>query len=356
MIPRAIELATRVLTSGRLSEGVMVKQFEEELQARLGLHNPVALNSGTTALYMGLLLAGVKPGDEVILPARTFIATGMAVLMVGATPVFADVERSTGNLNVVDTKKRITPKTRAIVPVHFAGIPADLDSLYALDLPVIEDAAQALGAFYKGQPVGSVKGGWFTAFSLQATKGLNSGDGGVLCVPDTHYKRARRMRWFGIDREREPNVLGERNFDVSEIGLKAHANDVTAAIGLGNLDGFAQSLIRRQEICDRYWEELQIGGLEPVQPQDCCMSACYCYSLLWNNMDVERAARMLNEKGVPSSIICSRIDKYTVFGGRRRDLPITTLFDDRHLAIPCHSAMSDKEVEQVIQAVREVSG
>src|SRR5437868_3959839 len=176
----AISNAVATLRSGFLSEGKQVRRFEQELAARLGLASPVALNSGTAALHLALAIAGVQAGDEVIIPPQTFIATGMAVLMAGATPVFADIQSGTGNMDPESARKKISPKTKAIIPVHWAGYPCDLDEITEIadghKLVVIEDAAHALGASYRGKPIGAISR--FTCFSFQAIKHLTTGDGG----------------------------------------------------------------------------------------------------------------------------------------------------------------------------------
>lgn len=157
---RAIELADKVLRSTFISEGEFVKQFEGELSQRLGFINPVAVNSGTSALHLALAVAGVGKGHEVILPAQTFVATGLAVLMQGAIPVFADIQYETGNIEPTSIREKITKKTKAIVPVHWGGYPCDMDAINSIaeehGLTVIEDAAHALGAIYKGRPIGSI--------------------------------------------------------------------------------------------------------------------------------------------------------------------------------------------------------
>ncbi len=157
---KAIELATGTLRSGLLSEGKRVRQFEEELTRVLALPNPVAVNSGTSALHLALEVAGVGQGDEVILPPQTFIASGLAILMCGATPVFADIQPQTGNIDPDSIRAHVTPRTKAIMPVHWGGYPCDMDEISAVaeehHLAVVEDAAHAFGAAYKGKPVGTL--------------------------------------------------------------------------------------------------------------------------------------------------------------------------------------------------------
>jgi perosamine synthetase len=351
----AIQNAVATLRSGMLSEGKQVKRFEQELGIRLGLARTVALNSGTTALHLALVLAGIKPGDEVIIPAQTFIATGMAVLMQGAIPVFADIQYLTGNLDPVSIQKKVTDKTKAIVPVHWAGYPSDLDEMNEIgrqhNLAVIEDAAHALGARYRGKPVGVISR--FTCFSFQAIKHLTTGDGGALCCLSAEDERqARIRRWFGIDRDHsQPSFLGERIYDATTIGYKYHMNDLGAAIGLGNLDDFPKITARLREISGRYRCEFnQVAGITLLQSERDRESACWLFTLLAERRD--DFLRALQSRGVPASVFHQRIDRNSIFGGRRNDLPNTDRFNDNQASVPLHSGLTDEEVETVIAAVK----
>jgi perosamine synthetase len=354
--PEAVRLATETLQSTFISEGRRVREFEEALSTRLGLVNPVAVNSGTSALHLALAVAGVGPGDEVILPAQTFVATGLAILMQGARPVFADIQPRTGNLDPASVGARLTERTRAIMPVHWAGLPCDMDELNALadeaGVAVVEDAAHALGATYRGRPVGALSR--FTAFSFQAIKHLTTGDGGALCcLRPEDQAEARRRRWFGIDRERDqPDELGERQYDLVSVGYKYHLNDLAAAVGLGNLTDFPQRLQRRRQIAQQYREQLaDVAGVQLLDAPADRDSACWVFTLL-----VERRTdfvRALAGRGVPASVVHQRIDRNAVFGGLRDDLPNQAHFDSKQIALPLHEGLTDADVWQVIEAVRD---
>ncbi len=353
--PHAIELATATLRSGHVSEGRMVQQFEAELTQRLGLLQPLALNSGTAALHLALAVAGVGPGDEVILPAQTFVATGLAILMQGARPVFADIQLETGNLDPLSIRAKITERTRAVMPVHWGGYPCDMAEMLALgqeyNLAVIEDAAHALGASYQHQPVGALSR--FTAFSFQAIKHLTTGDGGALCCRESaDYEQARARRWFGIDRLRDtPSLLGERVYNLHEVGYKYHMNDLAAAVGLGNLADFSGQLQRRREIDRRYRDELKsVAGLQLLERKADRESACWIFTLLVE--DREQFVRALQSRGVPASVVHQRIDRNAVFGTLNQTLTRQTEFDARQIAIPLHAGLTDDEVGQVISAVQ----
>lgn len=351
---KAIELATEVLKSGHVSAGKCVDRFEEELKNRLGLVNPVTVNSGTSALYLALAVAGIKPGDEVIIPAQTFIATGLSVLMHYAIPVFSDIQYETGNIDPNSIRQKITEKTTAIIPVHWAGYPSDLDEINDMakehNLAVIEDAAHALGASYRGKPVGAVSR--FTAFSFQAIKHLTTVDGGALCcLRSDDCSQARRRRWFDIDRERsEPSVLGERVYDAEKTGYKCHMNDLSAAIGLGNLEDFPVQLKRRRDIAERYRNELgNVPGLKLLDYKDDRKCAYWLFTLLVEHrIDFIEALR---ERGVPASVMHQRIDKNSVFGGTRPDLLNQQMFNEKQVSIPVHSGLSDHDVELVIKTI-----
>lgn len=351
----AIGNAVATLRSGLLSEGRQVKRFEEELVARLGLVRPVALNSGTSALHLALILAGVQAGDEVIIPPQTFIATGMAVLMQHAKPVFADIQRHSGNIDPASIRQKITAKTKAIIPVHWAGYPCDLDEIKEIaeehKLAVIEDAAHALGATYRGRPVGAISR--FSCFSFQAIKHLNTGDGGALCcLRPEDEKLARIRRWFSIDRDNSPqSFLGERTYDAEQVGYKYHLTDLGAAIGLGNLEIFPKVLARLRQIAGRYRREfLQVPGVTLLESKADRESACWLFTLLAERRD--DFLRALQSRGVPASVFHQRIDRNSVFGGVREDLPNMRRFNDAQASVPLHAGLTDQECEAVIAAVK----
>lgn len=348
---QARHIVNETLLSGRLSEGMLVKDFERGLARQLGLRNPVCTNSGTSALHLALVLAGVGPGDEVILPAQTFIATGLAVLYCGATPVFADVDPETGLLDYEDAAQRWTPRCKAFLPVDWCGLPCDRKAFVKLrPTPVVVDACQSLGATYRGEPVSD----WcdYACLSFQATKHLTTGDGGAVCCGSADdVPHARRLRWFGLDRE-QPLVMGEREFLAEEAGYKYHLNDYAAALGLGNLPGFKERLARRQAIGARYRAELQgVLGLKLPRMDPDRTHAYYAFSVL-----VERRQdfhRALGERKVPCSVICRRIDRHRVFDkGQQRFLPGTDYYDTHQINLPCHEALTDEDVGKVIEAVK----
>ena len=351
----AIAAVSDVLRSGFLSEGKRVLEFETALAAQLGLSHPVALNSGTSALHLALAVAGVGPGDEVIIPAQTFVATATVVLMQGAKIRFADIQPKTGNIDPASLANAITERTRAIIPVHWAGYPCDLDEIHQVvkdcDAAVIEDAAHAVGAVYRGRPIGSVSR--FTAFSFQAIKHLTTGDGGALaCLNESDEHEAKTRRWFGIDRANSAvGALGEREYDILQLGYKYHMNDFAAALGLCNLARAAANLARHREIAGIYARELMcVPGLKLLDYREDRTSSYWFFPVL-----VERRLQFvenLKAHGCVASVVHRRIDSNSLFGGMCGDLPGQTYFDKRHCGLPIHTKLTDDDVAQVVRTIQ----
>lgn len=339
------------LDSGFISEGNLVKEFEQAIETEFGYKNCVAVNSGTSALHLALILSGVGQGDEVIIPAQTFVATGLAVLYCGAKVVFADIEKVSGNISPKDVINKITPKTKAIIAVSWGGNPASLIVLERIckdrGLALIQDNAQALGATFFKKPL--TEHGDFSCFSFQAIKHLTTGDGGMVCCKDWSTKEsAKEFRWFGINKEAElPDETGERKYNLKYYaGYKYHMNDVSAALGLGNLQGFKIRQKIRQKIADIYNRNLPLQ-IQTMKPPG---HAYWLYDILVDN----RAYLMgkLKEKDIPSSVVHVGIDRNDIFGGYQ-DLPNQRYWDEHHLCLPIHSSMTENDAYKVVDVVKE---
>lgn len=352
---KSIKLANDVLKSTFISAGPLADEFEKQLENKLGIINPVTLNSGTSALYLALDVAGINPGDEVILPAQTFIATGLVVLMRYAKPIFADIQYATGNIDPDAIRQKITEKTKAIMPVHWGGYPCDMNEINEIanefNLAVIEDAAHAFGATYKGKPIGAISR--FTAFSFQAIKHLTTGDGGAICcIKQEDYYQAKKRRWFDIDRDSaKPSILGEREYDATNIGYKLHMNDLAAAIGLGNIEDFPLNLKRRREIAANYRNALKyVPGLQLLDYNSDRESAYWLFTIL-----VERRLdfiKKLQRDGVPASVVHLRIDNNSIFGGITPNLPNQENFNEKQVSIPMHDGLTDDDLELIIKKIK----
>jgi perosamine synthetase len=347
----AIENVNKVLLSEKLNQGPMVSEFECALHFDLGMKNPVTLNSCTSSLHLALLLSYIGPGDEVILPPQTFIATGLAILMCGAKPVFADVDQN-GNLDPTDIERHITKKTKAVIVVHWGGVPAQMSELQkvcrAKGLWLIEDAAHAIGAKYAGETIGSCSLSDYCCFSLQAIKTLTTGDGGILCCKfEDKYNEAIRRRWFGIDKTNVVrNENGEREINVKELGFKYHMNDISAALGLGNLCGLEERINKRIAIANLYNQSLKdvstpfLGKYE--EP------SYWLYTIRVGERD--DFIKKLRSKGIPASVVDTRIDKNEIFGGPF-ELPGQKEFEEHQVSIPCHDRLTIDDVLLIIDTI-----
>jgi perosamine synthetase len=332
--PDAWKYVKETLSSTYINEGKMSEQFKKELQP-YGLHNTHLVNSCTSALHLALLLAGVHKGDEVILPAQTFVATGLAVLYVGATPVFADIDKR-GLISTDDVGRKITKKTKAIMCVDWGGLPANLICLKSFGLPVIEDAAHSLGAYYGDKMVGTIAD--YTCFSFQAIKTLTTVDGGALCTTHPH---AELLKWFGMSKKRKPSVNGERSGDIELIGYKYNFNDVSASIGLANIKSLRNRLMRRREIAKRY--------NDAFRQRHSLNSSFWLYPLIVK----KRNAFILQMKrmGVETSVVHRGIDRYSIFREYRTELPVQRWFDKHQVNIPIHDNLSDRDVDYITSCV-----
>jgi len=354
----AIERAVAVLRSRWIGEGDTVKEFEQALCDRFGFVHALALCNGTAGLRLALAVAGVGPGDEVITTAMTCTATNTPILEQFATPVFADIQLMTGNIDPADIEHRITERTRAIMCVHWGGYPCDMNEIMEIaekrDLPVVVDGAHALGASYRGRPVGDIAD--FTMFSFQAIKQLTTVDGGLLTMwSDDYYTEARIRRWFGIDRiNRTPSTEwpGYHDWPQELTGYKYHMNNVTAAIGLGNLEDIDLLLDRRHEIVKRYRRALaEVPGVCLFQQDTDRVSGDWLFTI-----HVERRSdfhRALLSRGIETSCCHIRNDLHPVFGPLRDDLPTLDCYQNTYISIPLHNHLTDEDVEYVIDSIKQ---
>ncbi len=313
-----------------IGEGPEVKAFEREFGEASGLTNVVAVNSGSAALEIAYDLAGVEAGDEVIVPVLTHPSSGLPAVRRGASVVFADIERDL-NVSVEDVARKITTKTKALVFVHFGGNNRGLKEMLALarekGIFLIEDAAQAVGSPYWGKADA-------TCVSLQAIKTLTSGDGGFLIVRDPAlYEKAKRLRWFGYDREKKQR---DGDTDITEAGYKCHMSDITAAIGRGNLARLPQLLVHRKKLMEAY----ERSGIPA--------SMWFAHVLTPRRTEL---IAYLKEHGIASGDYHFRNDKYAIFGGRQA-LPVMDELEGQYLLLPLHHGVSVRDVERIASLVR----
>lgn len=314
-----------------IGEGPEVKEFEKEFGEAFGHNNVVALNSGTSALELAYELAGIGQDDEVIVPVLTSPATNLPLLHRGAQIVFADVADDL-NICTDDVKKKITPRTKALVFVHLAGNNRGLSEMLELakeyNLVLIEDAAQAVGSDFWGK-------GDFVCVSLQAIKTLTSGDGGFLITKDVvSCAKAKRLRWFGYDRDRQQST---GDSDIKEAGYKYHMSDITAAIGRGNLVSLNKRVERRKQLVSEYRSE----GIQ----------AHIWFATVYSDNRGE-LMEFLKSNGVATGVHHFRNDKYSVFGGKRV-LPTMDTLEDRYIFLPLHHGMSVEDVSRICSLIKK---
>lgn len=338
-----------VLYSGQISEGESVYEFERRFSVFVGLPNILSFYSGTAALHAALILAGVKPGDEVISTPMTAEPTNMAICHAGGKIVWADVNPANGNLDAASIEERITSRTRAIMVVHYGGIPAAMDAIRDVTeragIPVIEDAAHALGARYDKSPIGALSE--YTMFSLQAIKHMTTVDGGMLsCKAPDDLSKGRTLRWFGIDRK-----ASRTEVDVSCVGYKYHMNNLNATIGLVQL-GYIAPIVDRHTCNGRYFDKVLSGipGIELCRWDEKAEPSYWFYTVMAERRD--DLSRYLTEHGIGNSQVHKRNDLHTVFASSRCDLPGVEYFYSRMLHIPCGWWVNDEDRAFIADTIR----
>jgi perosamine synthetase len=339
-----------ILYSGYITEGAPVAEFERRFGEYIGSPHTLSFYSGTAALHAALILTGIQPGDEVISTPMTAEPTNMAIRHAGGQVVWADVDPRNGNLAAASIAAAITPRTRAIMVVHYGGIPASLRDIRTVaeahGIPVVEDAAHALGARYGGRMLGSHSE--YVMFSFQAIKHLTTVDGGMLACRDPEdLPRGRLVRWFGIDRQ-----AARTDVDVKTVGYKYHMNNVTATIGLVQLEHIVP-VIQRHVENGRYLDQALrgIAGLELCQWDDEAEPSYWFYTVLAEERD--DLAHLLAERGIGNSQVHKRNDWHSVFASSRRALPGLDSFYERMLHIPCGWWVSDEDREYIVQTIRQ---
>jgi len=350
-----------VLATGWVSQGPRVAEFERLFAARVGAAHGVATTSCTTALHLALILAGVGPGDEVICPSYSFIATANAVLYVGATPVFADIEADTWNIDPEDTRRRLTPRTKAIVPVHQVGLAADLDRFAPLaerGITIVEDAACAIGSTYNGRPIGS--SGYLACFSFHPRKTISMGEGGMLTTADEALaERARGLRSFAASvsdhvRHQARGVVYE---EYRELGFNYRMTDLQAAIGIEQLRKLDRLLARRAVIARRYDEAFAgLPGVQrPARPGYATHAfQSYAIRLLPEcPIDRDHVLRTLVAQGISCRRGIPPIHLEPLYTERfgRPTLPVTEEVAARSLFLPIFASLSDDDQDRVAEAV-----
>ena len=357
-IPKNTASAIKKVLSGRwIGQGPMVNKFEKIFSKKFAKNNPcIATGAGTDALHLAYILAGLKFGDEVIAPVYTCTATNIPFLYMGVKIKFADVDPVTMNISVKSVKKLITSKTKAIVCTHYGGLPCDMDELKKIasqkKIPIVEDAAHALGATYKNKPIGSLSE--FTMFSFQAIKHITTGDGGMLCIKNKKLlDKARRIRWFGIDREGKQKGIWKN--DIFEVGYKYQMTDIGASIGIESLKSFNKIINYRRKIYEVYLNELSKNqDIICVNDEDKRKKhAAWLFTILLEKKDFLQ--KKLREKGIETNQVHFRNDKYSVFKKfvKNSKFPNMDYIEDKYLVLPIHHKVKISDVKYICKLINK---
>jgi perosamine synthetase len=357
-----------VLRSGWVSQGPCVAEFERKFAEYVGGAHAVAVSSCTTALHLAFLAAGVKPGDEVLCPSLSFIATANAIVHAGASPIFVDIDRSTYNMDPACIERSITPRTRAILVVHQIGLPSPLDEICSIaasrGLMVIEDAACAIGSEYKGRSIGSPHTS-MACFSFHPRKILTTGEGGMITTADEKLApRLKKLRQHGmtvsdLSRHSSTQVVTE-SYD--EVGYNYRMTDLQAAIGLVQLERLNEMLARRRQLASRYSQRLsQLEWLvPPFEPANCRHNFQSYMVRLKDDAPITRDGLMqeLLDRGVSTRRGIMAIHRELPYRHDKWNslLPRTNEVADSTIILPLFYAMTEEEQDYVIDCVDQVNG
>ncbi len=350
------------LRSGWLTMGPKTKIFERRFAKYIGVRYAIALNSCTAALHLALLAHDVGPGDEVILPSFTFAATANMVVNVGARPVFADIEPDTFNLDPLDISRKITKRTRAIIPVHLAGHPADLLEIMKIAkryrFVVIEDAAHAVGSKLNGKRIGTF--GNTTCFSFYATKTMTTGEGGMLTTDNAKiadFVEKNRLHGISKDAWKRYTKVGSWRYEVEYSGWKYNMTDIQASLGIHQLKKVNSFIRKRNLLALVYDKELSsIKGITRPVKQNGVKHAYHLYPILINAFGRDIFIKRMSKQKIGTSVHFLPLHLQPFyrkrFGYRKGDLPITEEIAQRIVSLPLYPAMSDDDVRRVITAVK----
>ena len=358
--PHVSELAKssvmETLDSRWIGQGPKVKIFEENFSKKFASNLPaIAVGSGTDALHLSYMLAGLKPGDEVIAPLFTCTATNIPFLYMGIKINFADVDINTMNMDTNHVRQLMSDKVKAIICVHYGGLPCDMDELQSIanewNIPIIEDAAHAVGAKYKGIDIGSISD--FTMFSFQAIKHITTGDGGMLIIKNKDLiDKAERIRWFGIDRKSKQAGIWEN--DITEIGYKYQMTDIAAAMGIASLSEFDDQSQIRKSLFQVYEEEL--AGCERLRIIGSGYKDREHAAWLFTVIVEERykLQEKLRDNNIESNQVHFRNDRYSIFKEftNGKVFPNMDKIEDDYLVLPLHTKMTVEDARKVCSVIK----
>jgi dTDP-4-amino-4,6-dideoxygalactose transaminase len=355
--PNVAGITSAVMATGQIAIGPNVGKFEDLLRDYLG--NPLVTTTGdiSNSLVLCLFLAGVRPGDDVLMSPLVCLATSCPVRNLFANIRWCDVDPTTGNIDPEDIAKKITPRTKAIVVYHWAGNPADLEAIHAVarahNLAVIEDAGEALGAEYHGKKIGAT-GSDYTVFSFYPNRHLTTIDGGAItCAREEDYEKLRWLKRHGIHQPSFRDGNGEINptSDIPIAGWNSYMNHVAATIGVSQMEHLPSIIARYQENGLYYDERLAaVPGITVLNRPLNSRSAYWVYTFLASERD--HLLKRLRQEGVYASKVHLRNDLYTCFGGKRDFLPGVDYFSAHCLSIPCGCWVTEKDCRLITELIK----
>ncbi len=353
-----IQAVVNVLRSDYLTTGPTIAQFEKKIADYVGAKYAVAVSNGTAALHVACLAADIKPGDEVITTPITFAASANCVLYCGGTPVFADINPTTYNIDPEDIKRKITKNTKAIIAVHFTGQPCEMDEIHAIarehNLLVIEDAAHALGADYKGKMVGSISD--MTTFSFHPVKHITTGEGGMITTNnEALYQRLSLFRTHGITRDEQFMTTNEGAwyYQQLELGYNYRITDIQCALGISQMNKLNAFITRRREIVERYEEAFtNIDAIVTPFQKESCNNSWHLYVIqVENRKEVFDKLRVV---GIGVNVHYVPVYKFPYYqnnGYSTVHCPNAEALYERLISLPIYATLSQSEQEYVIEQV-----
>lgn len=358
--PEEVDAVKSVIESGWVGLGPVTSLFESEFARYVGTKHAVALNSGTAALHLAMCALDLKPDDEVLVSPITFVATPHAVLYERATPVFVDVEEDTLNMSVEDVKRKVTKHTRAILPVHYGGHPCDLDAMTDIakdrNIAVVEDAAHACGAAYRGRKIGTISD--FTCFSFHAVKNLACGEGGALTFKDEKLDGFfREMRWLGVTKDTWSRTLsGETyawKYSVDKVGYKYHMHDISAAIASAQLKKLDANNLKRRQLVGRYKESLHdLEWLELPVEKNYARSSWHIFHVKLKDQKTRDALiDHLKRDRISPGVHYYPIHLYPVYRNLNAKVPTAEEVWKRIISLPIFPDLTDVQFERITSSL-----
>jgi dTDP-4-amino-4,6-dideoxygalactose transaminase len=360
-----INKVTACLKSGWITTGALCKEFEDKFCQLTRSQQAISINSATAGMHIALTALDISEGDEIITPSMTFASTVNMIALRGAIPVFVDIDYGTLNINPDLIEEKITKKTKAIIPVHFAGAPADMDKINNLarkyNLTVIEDAAHAVGTYYKGIHAGGF--GHTAIFSFHPIKNITTGEGGMITLSNAELeKKLRLLRFHGIERDawKRYGKGGNPSYDIAEPGYKYNMPDILAALGLAQLERWQEFNLKRAKLAEVYFEGLKgISGIDlPQIPEYDHVHAWHLFVIKVSAVNRDEFMNRLSDYNIGYGLHFPPTHTLSYIKARYADniglLPETDLAAQKIISLPLFPDMREKDVEYVCKAIKEI--